>query len=87
MDAFRSLPHLKLIIAEDGATARPRSQSPAQRHFRGPPRGILELLRGCWAFIFPGLEDFGIAPVEAMAVGFPVIAYGDGGALTPSPQA
>lgn len=31
--------------------------------------------------IFPGLEDFGITPVEAMAAGTPVIAYQAGGAL------
>jgi glycosyltransferase involved in cell wall biosynthesis len=33
------------------------------------------------ALIFPGEEDFGIVPVEAMANGTPVIAYGKGGAL------
>jgi glycosyltransferase involved in cell wall biosynthesis len=33
------------------------------------------------AFIFPGLDDFGIAPVEAMAAGTPVIAHKAGGAL------
>jgi len=35
----------------------------------------------CRALIFPGEEDFGIVPVEAMASGRPVIAYGKGGAL------
>jgi glycosyltransferase involved in cell wall biosynthesis len=34
----------------------------------------------CQALIFPGEEDFGIVPVEAMASGRPVIAYGAGGA-------
>ncbi|QQS20163.1 glycosyltransferase [Candidatus Saccharibacteria bacterium] len=33
------------------------------------------------ALIFPGLEDFGITPVEAMAAGMPVLAYKGGGAL------
>ena len=33
------------------------------------------------AFIFPGEDDFGIAPVESMAAGRPVIAYKKGGAL------
>ena len=33
------------------------------------------------AFIFPGLDDFGITPLEAIASGTPVIAYGAGGAL------
>ena len=32
-------------------------------------------------FIFPSLEPFGIAPVEALSAGCPVIAYGEGGAL------
>jgi len=34
----------------------------------------------CKAVIFPGEEDFGIVPVEAMASGRPVVAYGKGGA-------
>lgn len=33
----------------------------------------------CQALIFPGEEDFGIVPVEVMASGRPVIAYGRGG--------
>lgn len=37
-------------------------------------------LARCRALIFPGEEDFGIVPVEAMASGRPVIAYGRGGA-------
>lgn len=40
-----------------------------------------QLLAGCKALLFPGEEDFGIVPVEAMASGRPVIAYGKGGAL------
>jgi len=37
--------------------------------------------QNCKAFIFPQEEDFGITPLEAMACGRPVIAYGKGGAL------
>jgi glycosyltransferase involved in cell wall biosynthesis len=38
-------------------------------------------LQNCRAFIMVNEEDFGIAPVEAMATGKPVLAYGKGGAL------
>jgi glycosyltransferase involved in cell wall biosynthesis len=40
-----------------------------------------DLMSRCQAFIFPGLEDFGITPLQAQAAGRPVIAYGAGGAL------
>jgi len=42
---------------------------------------LVELYGKCRALIFPGEEDFGIAPLEAQASGRPVIAYGKGGAL------
>ncbi|OFZ72175.1 MAG: hypothetical protein A3K03_05220 [Bdellovibrionales bacterium RIFOXYD1_FULL_44_7] len=42
---------------------------------------IADLYAKCKALVFPGLEDFGITPVEAMAAGLPVIAYGEGGVL------
>jgi glycosyltransferase involved in cell wall biosynthesis len=45
------------------------------------PDGQVEgLFANCKAFLFPGEEDFGIAPLEAMASGRPVIAYRAGGA-------
>jgi glycosyltransferase involved in cell wall biosynthesis len=40
-----------------------------------------DLFSRCRAFIFPGEEDFGITPLEAMAAGRPVVAFGAGGAL------
>ena len=42
---------------------------------------IREKYSECRALIFPGVEDFGMVPIEAMASGRPVIAYGRGGAL------
>lgn len=41
---------------------------------------LLYYYRNCKALIFPGVEDFGIVPLEAMACGKPVIAYRKGGA-------
>ncbi len=35
----------------------------------------------CRCFVFPGLEDFGITPLEATAAGRPVVAFGEGGVL------
>jgi len=43
-------------------------------------RELAELLAGCRAFLFPGVEDFGILPVEAQAAGRPVVARDAGGA-------
>jgi glycosyltransferase involved in cell wall biosynthesis len=82
--AFAHLPNEKLIIVGDGRDrAALEAQASPNVTFLGrqPQSRIRELLRGCKAFLFPGLEDFGIAPVEAMACGRPVIAYRDGGAL------
>jgi glycosyltransferase involved in cell wall biosynthesis len=51
--------------------------------FLGPrsDEEVAELYRRCRAVLFPGVEDFGIVPLEAMASGRPVIAFGAGGAL------
>lgn len=41
---------------------------------------LRQLYAECFALVFPGEEDFGIVPVEAMASGRPVLAFGRGGA-------
>jgi glycosyltransferase involved in cell wall biosynthesis len=48
----------------------------------GPMAGdaLRDEYRRAQAIIMPGEEDFGIVPVEAMACGRPVVAYGQGGA-------
>ena len=83
IEAFQRLGK-KLVIIGDGQESRRLRQA------RGPLvefRGWLshEELRAhyqtCRALIFPGEEDFGIVPVEAMAAGCPVIALKKGGAL------
>jgi glycosyltransferase involved in cell wall biosynthesis len=48
---------------------------------RVPGEELGRLMARCRAFVFPGLEDFGISPVEAMSAGRPVIAFAGGGAL------
>jgi glycosyltransferase involved in cell wall biosynthesis len=50
-------------------------------HGRVDDATVTELMQNCRALCLPGLEDFGITPVEAQAAGKPVIAFGAGGAL------
>lgn len=42
---------------------------------------VRQQMARCRAFVFPGEEDFGIAPLEAMSAGRPVVAFAAGGAL------
>lgn len=84
IQAFNHLPNEKLFIVGEGRDSDAlRAQAGPNITFLGrqPRSRIRELLRGCKAFLFPGLEDFGIAPVEAMSAGRPVIAFAGGGAL------
>ena len=75
---------LKLLVYGDGR------DRPTLEKMAGPSVTFLGrvawdelacLFQGARAFIFPGREDFGIAPLEAQATGRPVIAYAGGGAL------
>jgi glycosyltransferase involved in cell wall biosynthesis len=75
---------LPLVVAGDGRDrARLEAMAGPTVRFAGrvPDDDLPDLLARCRAFIFPGMEDFGIAPVEAQAAGRPVIAYRGGGAL------
>jgi glycosyltransferase involved in cell wall biosynthesis len=84
VNAFAHLPNERLVVVGEGrdrsalqAAAGPNVQFLGRQN----RERIRELLRGCKAFLFPGLEDFGIAPVEALGTGRPVIAFAGGGAL------
>lgn len=48
---------------------------------RLPDSEVKKYMAECKALLFPGLEDFGIVPVEAQSCGRPVICYGVGGVL------
>ncbi len=60
---------------------RAKSKSNIEWRFRVSTEEKDVLMAGARAFLFPPLEDFGLVPIEAMAMGTPVIAYGEGGAL------
>jgi len=82
--AFTQLGLPLVVVGEGRDRAELEAMAGPNVIFRGRlPHGkeLLTLYRRCRAFIFPGLEDFGIAPVEAQATGRPVIAYAGGGAL------
>ena len=72
-----------LVVVGAGPEARRlRRAAGAAVEFLGPRSDpeVATLYANCRALLFPGLEDFGIAPLEAQAAGRPVIAYGEGGA-------
>jgi glycosyltransferase involved in cell wall biosynthesis len=72
----------KLVIIGDGKDrARLERMAAGNIDFLGfkDDEVVKEYLENCRAFIFPGEEDFGIAPVEAMACGKPVLAFRKGG--------
>ncbi len=83
VEAFNRL-KLPLWIVGEGRD-RPRLEAlagPTVRFWgRVDDRTLADLYARTHALIFPGEEDFGLVPLEAMASGRPVLAYGAGGAL------
>jgi glycosyltransferase involved in cell wall biosynthesis len=74
----------RLVIIGGGQDEKKLKQSvPSNIEFLGgrPRAEIAEYYKKARAFIFPGLEDFGITPVESQGYSTPVIAFGEGGAL------
>lgn len=83
VDAFAQLPKQRLVIVGDGPLlARLKAAAPPNIEFTGylPADALRDRVRGARAFLFAAVEDFGMAPVEAMACGTPVIALRRGGA-------
>lgn len=83
VEAFNTLAERVVVIGEGEMLASLRDIAKPNVEFKG--RQGFDVLREhyskCRALIFPGVEDFGMVPVEAMASGAPVIALARGGAL------
>jgi glycosyltransferase involved in cell wall biosynthesis len=69
------------VVGAGEEYARLRKLAGPSVHFCGAlsDKDLNEQYAHCRALLFPGEEDFGIVPVEALSFGRPVIAYGRGG--------
>ncbi len=82
---WRELPDLPLHVVGDGPPAFVhwlRAAAPSNVHFRGTlgPAALVDAYqRACVAVFAPYAEEFGLAPLEAMACGVPVVAWREGG--------
>ncbi|WP_338082456.1 glycosyltransferase [Donghicola mangrovi] len=84
VEAFKRMDKPFVVIGGPDETVKKLQQiaGPKTKFLGKAPFAVLkEHMAKCKALIFPGEEDFGIVPVEVMASGRPVIAYGRGGIL------
>lgn len=83
IEAFNRLGERLVIVGTGPERRKLQALANSNIEFTGwvSTEKLVEYYEGCHALIFPGIEDFGIVPVEAMAAGKPVIAYGEGGVL------
>jgi glycosyltransferase involved in cell wall biosynthesis len=83
VEAFNRLGDRLVVVGEGPEAGKLRKMAGPNIEFKGwlPDSGVRELYAGCKAVVFPGEEDFGIVPVEAIACGKPVVAFARGGAL------
>jgi len=82
VEAFRGLDAPLTVVGDGSERARLERNLPPNVKLAGrvPDSEMAALYQSARALIFPAEEDFGIVPVEAMACGTPVLAYGRGGA-------
>lgn len=83
VQVFNDLGERLVVVGKGPERDALQAQASARIEFLGwqTDAELASLYAGCRALIFPGVEDFGIVPLEAMASGKPVVAFGQGGAL------
>ncbi|MBI3932141.1 MAG: glycosyltransferase [Acidobacteria bacterium] len=81
LEAYRGTGRPLRIVGSGPEERRLRAQAPAEVTFlgRADDDALRDLYRRCRAVIMPGVEDFGIVPLEAMACGRPAVVFGEGG--------
>jgi glycosyltransferase involved in cell wall biosynthesis len=81
LEAYRGTGRPIKIVGSGPEEDRLRSLAPAEAEFLGKvdDTALRDLYRRCRAVLMPGVEDFGIVPLEAMACGKPAIAFAEGG--------
>lgn len=83
IEAFNRLGRPLVVVGDGPEAPRLRSLAGPTIRFAGTvsDAALRGYYRQCRGLIFPGIEDFGLTPVEAQACGRPVIAYAEGGLL------
>lgn len=83
IEAFNKTDKQLIIIGDGSQLKELKAKANDNITFTGflNSEAVFEYISKAKAFIHAGVEDFGIAPVEAQACGTPVIAYGKGGVL------
>src|ERR1043166_4259671 len=83
VEAFTNLGRRLVVVGAGPEEKRLRSLAGGNVEFKGwaPDAELAGYFARCRALVFPSEEAFGIAPVEAMSCGKPVIAFAAGGAL------
>ncbi len=71
------------VIGAGPAIGSPADSKPSNITYEGhvSRERLRQIYQEASGLLFCGVEDFGIVPVEAIACGCPVVAYGEGGAL------
>lgn len=83
VSAFTKMKKKLVIIGTGPALEKLRAEAGPTVHFvgRASDKDVEDYVAKCKALIFPGEEDFGMAPVEVAAAGRPTIAFRAGGAI------